>query len=570
MAINWDKSQQSGDLAPAAIQDRVPPARLPGHQDMPWRQDQPWQQGAPWQQHAPWQHDLPWQQDLPRQGAAALPEDRPLGRRVAAALIDLGLLSGLYIILSLAVGPTSAAFGPFRFWLTLFSVTVNGRLVEGVGLYGAWAVLYVVLLPVYYFALEAAAGQTVGKCLLGLRVLRADGGRASAGPIAGRTLLRLIDGLPVLYLAGFIALLATGGRRQRLGDLAAGTIVARAQPARHRGLAWASVILVVLAAAGLSAYRAASPGPLAPTYQGYQAYRGHGISFRYPAGWREESRTVRARHGAAHWAVLVSPGTEADGILVANLRLSIHVSAANRAAVTADLRRLIEKSFRPRGVLRGGAQQITIGGLPGFRFRASGTLPDGTSFASTLNFAFNGTTGYLVNCQHAHAGAAVAAACSEVIRTFWARQPPPAAASSTAPAARSAPPAPLTRTRRWLNGLTSLQEHLSTAMPPAGVPATPESLRVAATALRRCSPQLAGLGPPPRPLRPAYRLARQACASFRPAARCFATAARVMAAHGGNASRLPALFACIQASSNGGTTLIASAVAAGSGIQTGN
>lgn len=62
---------------------------------------------------------------------------------------------------------------------------------------------------------------------LGLRVEAVDGGRPSGQAIGLRTVLRLVDGLPFLYLVGFIAMLATGSRRQRLGDLAANTRVTR-------------------------------------------------------------------------------------------------------------------------------------------------------------------------------------------------------------------------------------------------------------------------------------------------------------------------------------------------------
>ena len=59
-----------------------------------------------------------------------------------------------------------------------------------------------------------------------------------------RTVLRLVDGLGV-YLVGLIAMLATGERRQRLGDLAAGTIVTtieedRPEPSDLESLAEAS------------------------------------------------------------------------------------------------------------------------------------------------------------------------------------------------------------------------------------------------------------------------------------------------------------------------------------------
>ena len=73
----------------------------------------------------------------------------------------------------------------------------------------------------YFFALESGAGQTVGKKLMKLRVVCADGRPAGMREVAVRTILRVVDN----YLVGLIAMLATGERRQRIGDLAAGTIV---------------------------------------------------------------------------------------------------------------------------------------------------------------------------------------------------------------------------------------------------------------------------------------------------------------------------------------------------------
>ena len=72
----------------------------------------------------------------------------------------------------------------------------------------------------YYFALESGAGQTVGKKLMNLRVVRADGRPAGMREIAVRSILRVIDGIG-LYIVGLIVMLVTGERRQRLGDLAA-------------------------------------------------------------------------------------------------------------------------------------------------------------------------------------------------------------------------------------------------------------------------------------------------------------------------------------------------------------
>src|SRR3954454_1516805 len=76
----------------------------------------------------------------------------------------------------------------------------------------------------YYFALESGAGQTVGKKLMKLRVVCADGRPAGMREIAVRTILRVVDGIG-MYIVGLVVMLVTGQRRQRVGDLAAGTIV---------------------------------------------------------------------------------------------------------------------------------------------------------------------------------------------------------------------------------------------------------------------------------------------------------------------------------------------------------
>ncbi len=79
----------------------------------------------------------------------------------------------------------------------------------------------------YYFALESGGGHTVGKRLLRLRVVRSDGSEAGLREVGVRTVLRVVDGL-FAYLVGLAVMPATGQRRQRLGDLAAGTVVTSA------------------------------------------------------------------------------------------------------------------------------------------------------------------------------------------------------------------------------------------------------------------------------------------------------------------------------------------------------
>jgi uncharacterized RDD family membrane protein YckC len=117
-------------------------------------------------------------------------------RRVAAAVIDLAVIGAFGLLLTLVGGGRSAG-------TTLVLV--------------GWA-LY------YYFALESLTGQTLGKKAMNLKVVRSDGSDPDMRTIAVRTVLRLVDGIGA-YVVGLIVMLVTGERRQRLGDLAADTVV---------------------------------------------------------------------------------------------------------------------------------------------------------------------------------------------------------------------------------------------------------------------------------------------------------------------------------------------------------
>ena len=69
-------------------------------------------------------------------------------------------------------------------------------------------------------------GQTVGKKVLGLRVIDERGLKLRASQVVIRNLLRFVDMLPLCYaLGGTVSLF--NSRSQRLGDLAAGTVVVR-------------------------------------------------------------------------------------------------------------------------------------------------------------------------------------------------------------------------------------------------------------------------------------------------------------------------------------------------------
>ena len=98
---------------------------------------------------------------------------------------------------------------------------------------GAFAVLFAFLASMAYgIVLEWRwRGQTLGKRVMRLRVIDAGGLRLEFNQVVIRNLLRAVDMLPALYLVG--GCVALGTRKcQRLGDLAAGTIVIH-EPLAH-------------------------------------------------------------------------------------------------------------------------------------------------------------------------------------------------------------------------------------------------------------------------------------------------------------------------------------------------
>jgi uncharacterized RDD family membrane protein YckC len=103
--------------------------------------------------------------------------------------------------------------------LILIVVVVPLRLHYGPDL-GA-AVFGSALVLTYHFLFEIACGQTIGKRAVGLRVVMADGSPVTVRAASARAVLRSLD----CTGAGLIVYVLSGGRRRRIGDYAAGTIV---------------------------------------------------------------------------------------------------------------------------------------------------------------------------------------------------------------------------------------------------------------------------------------------------------------------------------------------------------
>lgn len=108
-----------------------------------------------------------------------------------------------------------------RTLLTLAGLAVGMRVASGLTLL-VWFLLDW-LYPVVFEA--GRRGATPGKRLVGLRVVQATGSPITIGQAVVRNFLRFIDSMPYFTYAFGITSCLASKRFQRLGDLAAGTVV---------------------------------------------------------------------------------------------------------------------------------------------------------------------------------------------------------------------------------------------------------------------------------------------------------------------------------------------------------
>ena len=138
-----------------------------------------------------------------------------VGSRIAAAACDAVLLGVLVFGLGLAVATLAAGRQSAGAWSTL--VAVLALLAAFVLFWG------------YFLLFEALNhGRTPGKRLVGIRVVMDTGHPITFAAAAVRNLIRVVDALP-FGLVG-LAFVLFHPQNKRLGDIVAGTVVARDRP----------------------------------------------------------------------------------------------------------------------------------------------------------------------------------------------------------------------------------------------------------------------------------------------------------------------------------------------------
>jgi uncharacterized RDD family membrane protein YckC len=157
------------------------------------------------------------------EGVSLRQEIAGAGSRFVAGLLDGVLVGAGYLVLVLAV---------------LIAMRFDGGSVSGflIGALSSGSLLVVIAYHLLFHALSH--GQTPGKRAMGLRVMSADGHPATLFQLVVRALVWPIDVLLPVPLPIGLTLIAATERHQRLGDLAANTLVVRLREARARPEPW--------------------------------------------------------------------------------------------------------------------------------------------------------------------------------------------------------------------------------------------------------------------------------------------------------------------------------------------
>ena len=162
--------------------------------------------------------------DTPEQIALELPL-AGIGSRFLAMVIDTLIQAALYFlaaIIFIVTGLSSSLFS--------FSPGIMG---QAIAIFIGFAIYW------GYFAIFEAIwnGQTPGKRLAGIRVIKESGRPINAFEAIGRNFMRAVDGIPGIYGVGLVCMMLNRQSR-RLGDFVAGTVVVHEKPTEEVRPMW--------------------------------------------------------------------------------------------------------------------------------------------------------------------------------------------------------------------------------------------------------------------------------------------------------------------------------------------
>jgi uncharacterized RDD family membrane protein YckC len=132
-----------------------------------------------------------------------------IGDRIVATLVDLGIFLAYFFVAAMFISFVGDSLGTTSSWIFISF-----------------------FLPIAFYSLLSEIffnGQTVGKRVMGIKVISLNGNQPSFGQYLARWLFRLIDLWSFSFVVGTITIAVTE-KHQRVGDLVAGTTLVKLKP----------------------------------------------------------------------------------------------------------------------------------------------------------------------------------------------------------------------------------------------------------------------------------------------------------------------------------------------------
>jgi uncharacterized RDD family membrane protein YckC len=137
-----------------------------------------------------------------------------LGERITARLIDLAIFVGVYLLAAMLTWTFGAAFIVRTSTAVLYGMMI---------LYAVAFVFYSLLCEIFM------NGQSIGKRMTKIKVISIDGSQPNLGQYAIRWVFRLVDFWLTAQVGGLVCV-AISDKKQRIGDIVAGTTVIKTIP----------------------------------------------------------------------------------------------------------------------------------------------------------------------------------------------------------------------------------------------------------------------------------------------------------------------------------------------------
>jgi hypothetical protein len=175
-------------------------------------------------------------------------------------------------------------------------------------------------------------------------------------------------------------------------------------------------------------------------------FKGHGLTFSYPGSWIEIPATFETQIGTPLWTESIGPtpavtppapadpaqpqpsptpqptATHLALVTLAAYHISVAITPRNIARFKRNIAaRVAQIAAQTHGQVESGPIRVNLARLPGYRFRLTVQLTDGTTIQTRIVFVFRKKTEYFLNCEYPQndpSAAEIESGCDQVTQSF--------------------------------------------------------------------------------------------------------------------------------------------------------